>query len=317
MSVLPAELLKWNSLPNLTRRTQQEYSASCPKCGDSGHSGHDTPDRFRIFVGNRPRGWCRSCGFFEWADTNDSGRLTALELAEMQAERVRLAAVERQRVKEKIERLEEAAEWRGYHRCLIEVDSYRQLWRNAGISDQMQEYWELGYNPSLEYTWGDEIKSSPALTIPYFKGEHVINVQSRLLEPEDPSDKYRFTKGLPAPLYDPEKDESQPNGLVLLVEGAKKAMVSYLHLGARYRVIGMPSKALSRMQLDSLKDCEPIIIAIDPDAMFDGTIERNVNMLGKERVLVARLPDKIDDLFVRHGATPDQIDSFLKVSRTA
>ena len=154
------------------------------------------------------------------------------------------------------------------------------------------------------------------ITMNYWRGEHVVNMQSRLLEPSDPSDKYRFKSGLPAPVYDPEKDSSKPSGQILLVEGAKKAMVTYLNLGARYRVIGMPSKSLSHRQIEELKDCEPIIMALDPDAHQDGTVSRNVEKLGKERVLSAILPAKIDDLFVQYGATPDNVDSFLKVARS-
>ena len=317
MEFLSGPLGKWNNLPHLRKRTRDEYSSACPKCGETGHTGYGKPDRFRIFTSGKPRGWCRSCGFFEFADAGSGRKLNDFELAEMHAERVRLATIERKRVKKKIAVLEERAEWRGYHKAMLEMDNHRQLWRDAGINDAMQEYWELGYNPSLEYQWAGETKKSPALTIPYWKGNHVINVQSRLLQPAAPNDKYRFTSGLPAPLYDPEKEDSKPEGQVLLVEGAKKAMVTHLHLGARYRVIGMPSKSLSHLQLEGLSECEPIILAIDPDAHYDGTVGRNLKMIGEERVKIARLPDKIDDLFVQHGATPDQIDSFLKISRTA
>lgn len=315
MALLPHELSRWQHLRFIKKRTATEYSSECPECGDMGHVGSDAPDRFRMFDDGKPRGWCRACGFFAFADTKD-GKLTDFELAEIRLERLALLATERERVKQMIQVLEEKAEWRGYHKFLLE-NNMRQLWRDAGINDNMQEYWELGYNPSLMYTWNGESKTSPALTIPYWKGEHVINLQSRLLEPVSPNDKYRFTSGLPAPLFDPEKEDSIPSGPVLLVEGAKKAMVTWLHLGGRYRIMGMPSKFLSQFQLEDLKECEPIVMALDPDATYDGTAERNAEALGRERVRLVRLPDKIDDLFVHHGATPDMVDSFIRVARSA
>jgi hypothetical protein len=215
-------------------------------------------------------------------------------------------------VRQKIESLEQAAAWRGYHQAMI--DKHRQLWRDAGINDELQNYWELGYNPELTYRWGEELKTSPALTIPYWRESHVVNVQSRLLAPPTPSDKYRFTQGLPAPVYLPDKDEL-PKRSTLVVEGAKKAMVSWLYLGTGYSIVGIPSKNITHRQIKALDDCEPVILALDPDANEDGTALRNAKLIGESRTRIASLPGKIDDLIVQFGAKPDDIGAFLDRAR--
>ena len=313
MESLPRSLDKWANLPHLTQRARDEWSAQCPQCGDNGHVGGDKPDRFRMFSEGSPRGWCRSCGFFEFADADDK-RLTPQEIDAIKLERTRLANRERERVRTKIETLEENAEWRGYNRAMMEQQ--RQLWRDAGIDDPLQDYWELGYVENHPYTFAGEKKTSPALTIPYWRQSHVRNIQMRLLSPPTPSDKYRFQPGLPAPVYLPDKDELPKEGTVV-VEGAKKAMVTWLNLGHLYSVVGIPSKAISHKQVDALSDCDPVILALDPDANEDGTSLRNARLLGAERCLIATLPAKIDDLFVEYKATPFEIETFLKTARYA
>lgn len=314
-ALLPTQALeKWGNLHGLAQRTRHEWSASCPQCGDTGHIGSDLPDRFRIFTNGKVRGWCRSCNHFEFADKASGIRLTPEQKQEIQLERVRLANVERKRVKKKIEKLEAAALWRGYHDGMAEAQ--RELWRVAGINDVMQDYWELGFNPELKFRFNDEERTSPALTIPYFHDDKCVNVQSRLLNPALAHDKYRFTYGLPAPTYIPERGQ-MPLNKTLVVEGAKKAMVSYLYLGQEYSVVGIPSKTLTQHQLESLKDSDPVILCLDPDANEDGTTLRNARKIGTDRTRIAVLPGKIDDLLVQFQASHKDILAFIDKARPA
>ena len=117
-------------------------------------------------------------------------------------------------------------------------------------------------------------------------------------------------------MYLPDKEEL-PKNQTLVVEGAKKAMVTWLNLGHLYSVVGIPSKAISHKQVAALSECDPVILALDPDANEDGTSLRDAKLLGTERCMIATLPAKIDDLFVEYGATPYEIETFLKTARYA
>lgn len=309
---------KWLNLGYLTQRTHDEWSSACPKCGDAGHvwsGSDDVPDRFRIFLNGNPRGWCRGCQHFEFAD---NATVTPTQVYRYREEAKDRAIAERLRVKEKIKSLEQEAEWRGFHAAMRDKD--RNHWREAGINDAAQDWWELGYNPECIYKYNNNLYKSPALTIPYFKQGHVVNMQSRLLEAEPAAGKYRFSPGLPAALYYPEKDEL-PFGTCLIVEGGKKAMVVYLHLAGSAKVadsiVGLPSKYLSDSQLDSFKNCDNFILALDPDANHDGTAVRNAEKLGFSRTKIATLPEKIDDLIVKYGATGDNVARYIKDARYA
>lgn len=315
---LPVSLNKWANLSHITKRGSNEWSSECPQCGDYGHVGGGKPDRFRMFIDGSPRGWCRGCGFFEFAETNGK-KLTQQEVAIINTERTRMANEERVRLKEKIAQLERNAEWRGYHDHMD--DENRQLWRDAGIDNPYQDWWELGYNPSLTYWHNDTPQTTPALTIPFFGNGngHVLNVQSRLLEPVDPDDRYRFTKGLPPPLFFPERDTIEHNKSILLVEGAKKAMVTYLFLGNKYWVIGLPNQYITDTQgreIRSLSNENIVVVCLDPN-VSNATLERNVHTLGnKADVRIASVPGKIDDLFVKHGASAAAVDSFITQARS-
>lgn len=321
---LPPDLLRWSNLKFIKQRDSSgdEYSAECPVCSDSGHIGNDWPDRFRMFksqTGRGARGWCRRCGYFEWADSDkNSLRPAPEEITRINAERARLADLEHARTKEKIDKLQQAAYWQGWHDAMQE--NHRQLWREQGIPDNLQDWFRLGYMPDKTFECGDGLHHSPALTIPFFDvGWKAVNVQYRLLKPVNEGDKYRFTAGIPAPLYLTDPDQ-EPYGATVIVEGAKKAIIVMVYLGMKYTVVAIPSKSPSIELFERLKDCEPIYIALDPDAYRptktkDGKILKPaVNRIteainGRSRLV--RLPAKPDDLFTKYGYSPKSFEKFI------
>lgn len=317
---LPPELAKYNFLHFIKRRSRNEWSAECVRCGDSGHVGSDWPDRMRLFASDPTRGlgarvWCRSCGHFEFAD--DGGwSITEAERRRIEAERTRLAQVERVRVQKKIARIEESAFWRGYHDRM--TDEERALWQKEGIPPSAQDWWELGFNPSYTIKEGDVELTFKAMTIPYFAPsddeKHIVNVQSRLLG-NAPGGKYRFLKDLPVPLFFADHSKGV-SGRILLVEGGKKAMVSFLQLGERFdNVIASPSKYIQHNHISQLEKADEIIVAFDPDANWKGEAVRAAEKLGSDRVRIATLPSKIDDLFVKYGASADTVARYLDLAR--
>ena len=320
-TILPPELNKYSHLNHIKRRGAHEWSAECPWCGDIGHVGRDAPDRFRMFNDGRPRGWCRVCRRFEFADIDDGHKLTEAEIQEINRKRKRLIELERMRVKRKIEEIERAAYWRGYHDAM--KDEHRRMWEKEGIPANLQDWWELGYDESYHFYYDDEERTSPALTIPYFmpsddsSGKKIATIQYRLLSPPVPNDKYRFIKDLGSPLYLTDPTE-KPRGRCLLVEGSKKAMVSFMHLGHKFDcVVASPSKYVNDRHAEVLDKCDVIYIALDPDANWSGASDRAAKILGRNRSLIATLPTKIDDMIVKYGASGDDVWRYVEKARSS
>lgn len=324
---LPSEpAAKWGHLPFLTKRTPNEWSAACPKCSDAGHVGNDKPDRFRIFAPRNHnenwRGFCRRCRHFEFVDEGKAPEpMTVSQRVTMLREQRKLQQEEEQRLHNKIKSLEEQAYWRGWHDAMS--GDHRNLWHQQGIIDYFIEYYNLGYCPDHRYLFRGEEQHSPSLTIPHFDfGFKAVNIQHRLLNPAPGAGKYRQTAGLPAAMFVTNPEAAGLESTVLVVEGAKKAIVVYTHMGESLdgmpiSVVGVPSKTPGKRVLGQLADCESIILALDPDAYFGECPAANsmAEELGKDRVRLARFPVKPDDFFVQHNGRRDDFISFLRRAR--
>ena len=317
---LPAEMSRWSSLPDLCYRGKNQWTSSCPQCG-GGRGGSRTTmsDRFvmRGTDDRGARGWCRQCGYFAWAD--EGAKIDPAKIAEAQVLRQEYAVREMVRLREHIAKLQKEEYWRGYHDAMRE--GQRALWRQAGIPDDFQDRWQLGYVPR----YSDEIPS-PALTIPYFSpGWAAVNVQYRLTNPPKPNDKYRFSYGLKPGLWLSDPDE-EPTGRCLVVEGMKKAAVVYIQLvvnaGYDIKVVAVPSKTPSESTLKELDKCDTIYLALDPDAYQktsgkESAAQRVAAALGPKRVRLVRLPGKPDDLFTECKFSPLAFTRYLSQARYA
>lgn len=317
---------KWGHLPFITQRTEYEWSAACPSCGDSQHIGNDKPDRFRIFApknsNEKWRGYCRRCQFFEFVDSGTERKLPLIDVIAMRREQEHLRKAEQERLRDKIDALQHAAYWRGWHDGMQQ--SQRHLWYSAGIGDRQIDYYNLGYCADHAYSWNGETFHSDTLTIPHYTfGFKPINVQHRLLHAVEGAGKYRQLPGLPAAAFLTDPESSRLEQQVLIVEGAKKAMVVFDRAGAMYNgkpisIVGVPSKTPGKNILGQFADCESILLALDPDACFgpDSAAQTMSKELGSERTKIVRLPVKPDDFFVRHGGTQKQFQDFLRQARS-
>lgn len=321
---LPPPLAKkWGHLPYIKQTTSYSWSAACPACGERGHRpGTGDPDRFVMYVGGRsgsPRGHCRRCGFFAWADEETDEE----EMAEWRKVAIRTEQDLEREKERKLAALQED-EWHMRHVDMTEEQRYH--WRKAGIPDSLQAYMRLGYIENKGYRHQNELHYSPALVIPYFDvGWTPLNIQYRLLQPEEGAGKYRPTSKLDMPVYltDPDRDLA---GDALIVEGAKKALVTYLALVLqqnvrKYNVIGLPSKQASAYQVDQLSDFSRIYLLLDPDAGCspdgDNELAKVVDDLGRDRVYTLALPDKVDDMINAGNLTGRQIELLIKYARKA
>ena len=316
----PNLLTRWGDLPYVTYKGNGEWHSACPVCGEQGHNPNSgQPDRFHMHApdgkGNA-RGKCRRCGYFGWADDNKKMEIPSPERIKQEQElRREYERQEQLRLTAKIKQLQVEAVWKYFHDSMKEPQ--RLMWRDAGIPDEFQDYWQLGFAP--KYKGRGFI--SPALSIPYFDvGWQATNIQYRLISPPKPNDKYRFSYGLKPGLWLTDPD-NEPSGPTILVEGMKKAAVLFIELVAKgnqdFTVVAVPSKMPGKGLIARLKDCDPVYVTLDPDAYTDGqSIKRVGQMLGS-RARFVRLPAKPDDLFTKYGFTATMMMSYVNQATRA
>lgn len=328
--ILPPEFEPISNLVNyVVKRTQNEFSGSCPKCGGSVHKNGELPDRFRMWVRSKygfSMGWCRACNYI-WSPSKDhkptKEEMEAWQTQQIEVEKERLAAAERA-----LELLQSERMW---ERFFVQNNDYsRNLFRERGLADSWVEYLKLGLVP--DYTvrsrengeWG--YYHSPAITHPIWGvGGVVQNIKLRVTNPKTSADRYRnwYESGqsyLHIPLYD-----LPLVGAGIIVEGEFKGDVLEQTLDdVKYRVVSVQSKTPSHELFGQLKDLDPVYIWLDPDAFiaeFDKNgkpretpVERMVRIIGKDRSRVVNSPIKVDDGIVKYGLNPM---SYIRMARKA
>lgn len=328
---LPMEMAKWMHLGSLkfnpSRKGEDQWTSECPVCRDDGHEqSSGPPDRFQMFgpgSGNygSARGWCRRCGHFEWAeDKKNDYKPDPVRTALATKLRRQYALDERERLRQKIAWLQKQTFWLEWHENMGEKG--RELWDREGIHRDFIEVHKLGYRP--DYHCGD--KDIPAMTIPYFMGDKVQTIQYRLTEPNE-GGKYRFLKGTSPTWFKPWPIPLE--SIILVVEGAKKAMVTFHQAGnVRYRgkpvsILATPSKLVPHRMMKALKKRDPelVIWLLDPDAYRSDSgkatgsaIERNVTAFGPDRSLIVEPIDKIDDMFLRYDLDATAFQAMINQS---
>ena len=311
---LPPELSqRWGHLQYIRQRRANEWSSTCPKCGDTGHAGHEPPDRFRMFSDGKPRGWCRRCGYQDFADSDKKVVITPEERQAWIAERVKRERETIASAQHAIELLRSEATWLRYHENMGSAG--RAFWESKGVPDWAQKYFQLGwcYDKTI-WSHGEEYHT-PTATIPVFGvGWELVNLRHRLINPTDPTDKYRPDRsGIPAALYltDPDK---KPQGQCILIEGEIKSIVTACHLDdPAYSIIGTPGKNPNTDRLKLLDECDRIWIVFDPDATAQAV--EVARALGTKRARVVRLPVKPDDAFTMYGASKSDFVAALHSGR--
>ena len=310
---LPTALARrWGHLRFIKRQGAHEYSAECPKCHDYDHvSRHGHPDRFRMFDDLKPRGWCRRCGLFAFADDDrrnfkpDPAVVEQFRVEQLEAERRRRDEAERA-----IGLLQKDALWLRWHQ---EMPTDAQIWwTEKGVPSEWQKRLKLGFCPD-KAMWFDGVEHSTATyTIPVFDtGWKLVNLRHRLATPMNGC-KYRPDRaGLPQALYltDPEN----PIGdYVVAVEGEVKAIVVRVALEdtERVSVVGLPGKTPSDELLSRLDHAGRIVLILDPDA-DPATIAAR----WRPRSRVVRLPTKVDDALLQYGLRRDALRRAIRKAK--
>lgn len=312
-SPLPDSLARrWGNLEYIMQRGQHEWSSSCPKCGSEGHAGNEWPDRFRMFDSGKPRGWCRRCGYQDFADSDSKIVISAEERQKWLDERIEREKENLRRAQTALELLRREQSWIRYHACLGQDGA--NFWSGKGVPDWAVDWLELGWCQDKAF-WSDGHEfRTPTATIPVFApGRELVNIRHRLINPPHPGDKYRPDRaGLPAALYLTNPNE-RPQGECILIEGEIKAIVVMANLDKpELSIVGTPGKNLNPDRLALLSDCGRIWIVFDPDATPQAM--ETAKQIGK-RARVVQLPCKADDAFTMYGAEPRDFYAALRYGR--
>ena len=310
------------------------YTSVCPL-----HGGADNPTAFNIYMKNGEMLWnCHThCGggdaisfVQKWQFSHlgyKQGFKQALQwiAGDEQFDPVELqkSAEERHRRSEEqlrqAQALEEARrnELRLANKHLLYHQNMRQLhrdeWLNAGVDEDLQELWCLGGTDAFSYMSADKLYHSPTLTIPYFNtGNEVMTIQHRLLNPVDAHDKYRPDKaGLHTHPWFAVPEAGWDGEMVWLVEGAKKAMVTWSRSSNWWQVISVASKGEFKKYAEELRPvAHKLIIVPDPDAMAEGRV-----LATEIGARTLELPVKIDDYLITVNGDQDLLYKLSKQAR--
>lgn len=310
---LPLQLSEeFGNLPDIKYRGGDEWSSACPKCGGAGHGRRGLSDRFRMFYSNGPpRGWCRQCDYKVIVGFSNGRQPTPAEIETAKNHQILQLEKENKRLRKKIAWLQDQGFWRQWHgEMTVEA---RDLWHKAGIEDPMIDIHKLGYTIQRYSDCGG------AMTIPYMHNTKIQTLQFRLLIPPSTGDKYRFLKGTRASWFYAWPD-SEIKDVVLVVEGAKKALVvwqtiakldKFEYQGREITTVATPSKHVPSRMLEELGNAELVIWLLDPDALVaekgrDSALLRNASAIGLEKSRVVQTVAKIDDMILDYdikGAT--------------
>lgn len=303
------------------RRTQGEYSGSCPECGGTPHQDGSFPDRFRMWVVSKhgmPLGWCRHCGYV-WTPAKER-KPTREEIEAWRQEQIKIETARKEAAELALALLQNEKLWEQFYAANCQMSE--QAFRSWGITERWIEYLQLGFKPDYYVSSETGAYYSPAASIPvWFVGGIVQNIKMRVLNPRNDNDRYRniYKTGeqhLFVPLYD-----LPLTGAGVLVEGEKKVIVLEQELDdINTRVVGLQSKKPAPELFEKLTDLDPVYVWLDPDAFYcddksgETAVDYVVRNLGKERVRIVKSPVKVDDGINMYDLDPRK---YLKMAAKA
>lgn len=279
--------------------------------------GGDNPTGFSIFEKDGRefwKCWTRDCGsgdvidfvmvwqektFKEACEFLGGGTLSdPVEMEKLARERHAAAVLEREAAqqREDARRKELQAEQKhlAYHQSMN--DFFINQWVQRGIDESWQGFFSVGACEDFVINDGWH---TPTLTIPIYGIDYqVLNIKHRLLNPQNPKDKYRPEKsGLGAfPPFIAFPDKGFDGSVTFVIEGEIKAMVTAtVTPDSEWQFIGVPGRSQYKPLIKKLTGKNVVVIP-DPGAEKDAAeFCKTVN----GRWLA--LPDKVDDMIVTHG----------------
>ena len=259
----------------------------------------------------------QACEFITGKKSSDP--LAMKESAERRLETAKIEA-EDARKREEARRLEfqKAERHLQYHKNLQSREWMRAKWLEWGIDDGMQDFWTLG---GCDDFFVDGEYHSPTLTIPVFDEiRNLLTIRHRILNPKDPHDKYRpDRKGLCSHPFLAIPEMGFDGGLVWVMEGEKKAMVTWTRCDIEWQCIGVPGQEMYKSLIDKLKPIgQRVVVVPDPNSPRNPNATKKAFALAKEiggRYL--QLPSAIDDLILSINIGKNDLYQMQKQARKA
>jgi hypothetical protein len=230
-----------------------------------------------------------ACEFISGEKIADPQAMKESAESRLEAARIeRIAAQEREAARR--HELRTAEKHLLYHNNMLTNAWMRAAWNECGIDDGMQDFWSLGgcnnFSVDGQYT-------TPTLTIPIFNEQsELMTIRHRLIKPENPKDKYRpDTAGLHSHPFLAFPVMGYDGGIIWVMEGEKKAMVTWTHANTDWQCIGVPGQAMYNHLVNELRPVgQRVVVVPDP-----GAEEKAVALAREIGGKVLQVPMKIDD----------------------
>lgn len=312
------------------------YACACPLHGGNNRTAfsvyfQDGRWKWKCFTGNCGSGdsikfvevwqgldFKRACEWINGGAIDDAeGMLESAKRRHEQAERDLREAKEREEARRNELRVSERHIL--YNKTRSQL--IRDEWHRAGIDDGMQDFWTLGGCDDFVYKLDGELFHTPTMTIPIFNPQkELMTIQHRLLNPKDPNDKYRPEKtGLHSHPFLAVPEMGYDGGIIWVMEGAKKGMVTWTRADTDWQCIGVPSQESYKGMIEVLKPVgKRVIVVPDPNSV------RNPNSLRKAYVLASGIggrflspPRKFDDLILACEMKQNDLYGLYRQARRA
>lgn len=206
-----------------------------------------------------------------------------------------------------------------YHK--MRTQYHKDIWTAAGIDEGMQDFWTLGGTENFSYKIGETCYHTPTITIPIFSEENeLLTIQHRLLNPVNPKDKYRpDVVGLHSHPFLAVPTMGFDGGIIWVMEGAKKAMVTWTKADSDWQCIGVMSQGEYKRLAEKLAPVgKKVIVLPDPNSETNPNAFRLAYELAhKIGGKTLRIPDKIDDMINLGGIDQDGLFAMSKQARKA
>lgn len=284
---------------------EHSFRGPCIQCGGS--------RRMVTFInGKFPQWWveCSLCGMRGWVW--QLFNLPNVIDGEWEVESIEGRVDRLNRTTEIMGRFVHEREWEQYH---ANMDAAAKAWwSESGVPEAWQSFWQVGYKPLHRFIHRGEVYERAAYTIPKFDlGFVPVNMDYRLIDPPMGMGKYRPIYGLMSRSFiaRPDLDNLTTDGRLVVVEGAKKAMVLACRLGVQ--VVGIPGSRtwLDLMPLIQAHRPHQVIVVLDPDAWK--TSWALTRSIGPSAIQLS-IPAKPDDAFLRGWLDEDSFWKFVKLS---
>ena len=277
------------------KRTGNEAHSACPICGGE--------DRHVIFEDGGY--FCRQCDAKGWLDDDQHRPITEAQLTQIRIKRLEYQQAEHDRrltTLEKMHGMMHVADF--YHWNLASRDNAAfEYWLAEGMYLDTIDTYKLGYCSRCP----TDAQRRPSYTIPVMAFGKLWNIRHRLIQ-ADNGDKYRpEIAGLPAMLFNADNLASDGDSL-LIVEGEKKSIIL---AQTGFPNVGMMGKSGFKPEwVGKFHRFSTVYIALDPDAE-EQAVQIATLFPGRGRVVL--MPEKVDDMIVRYGASHNDIDAFIKL----